>query len=552
MNPTRRQFLRQFAASSTSVSASQFLAHFLTAGLPATTARAEAMAADKSDEAGLPRFLVYWFVEGGWMGYDMFNPVVSPNHVLQRLEDPSLERYRILRWGEEDRGIKVRGNIRYGYLAEDGADLFPKMSVLSSMHTGSFHSGERLKAHLGEYSYRIGDERQDDERTVMQAFAEARGQSFILPHLSWHWWLADGELNEVQYSGRRGYYHALGPSHAHTIYAGTPERLREFMKRLRGMSADPVNRQVRKFLDEMDDRLLDDDSSEVVRAYRSARSIYTSMSERGLELDGGMLDGFFRDAELRERFKVGPADEVVTYRSINGNKARTKYTPATNVQAMMAYELMRSGLSCALWIESRGIRDFDDHFSRRGLWKADGTPVGMPDTTARMKQDLWDPLKTFVSLLESTQYKDTGKSLYDLTTIVLTSEFGRSMHGDVAAIRAMSIPEPEKKKMIDDQDICQHWMVTSCAFLGGSVRGDAQFGRIGEETLMAIPILPDGSLDPAFDPLSGKLLEGRRQSEGAFIPNHGDVYATALHLAGVDPKGRGRNTRPPMTFVGRA
>ncbi|MCS1408411.1 MAG: hypothetical protein M2R45_01586 [Verrucomicrobia subdivision 3 bacterium] len=28
----------------------------------------------------------------------------------------------------------------------------------------------------------------------MQAFAEAHGQQFVLPSLSWHWLLSDGEL----------------------------------------------------------------------------------------------------------------------------------------------------------------------------------------------------------------------------------------------------------------------------------------------------------------------------------------------------------------------
>ncbi len=69
---------------------------------------------------------------------------------------------------------------------------------------------------------------------------------------------------------------------------------------------------------------------------------------------------------------------------------------------------------------------------------------------------------------------------------------------------------------------------------------------------MAIPILPDGSLDPAYDPATGKLRDGREKNEKSFIPNHGDVYATALHLSDISPKGRGRNDRPPLTFVRRA
>src|SRR5262249_52743571 len=148
-------------------------------------------------------------------------------------------------FGEEGYRIQRHGKIRCGYLAEDGRDLFGNMAVLSSMETGSFHSGERLKAHMGSYNLRLTAEREDDERSVMQAFAEAVGQAFLLPNLSWHWWLSDGELNEVQYTGRRGYYHALGPAHAHTIYAGTPLKLKTFLSRMQSTANDAVNREIR-------------------------------------------------------------------------------------------------------------------------------------------------------------------------------------------------------------------------------------------------------------------------------------------------------------------
>ncbi len=547
----RRQFLKQFAAAPTAVSCSQFLSYFLNFGLDFNP-RSSAMAADKIAEADNPHFLIYWFVEGGWMGYDMFNPVQSPNNVVKRLESPSQEHYRVLKWGDEAHGIKTQGNIRYGYLAEDGKSIFPEMAVLSSMHTGAFHSGERLKAHMGDYSFRLTDDRQEDERSVMQAFAEVFGQPYLLPNVSWHWWLSDGELNEAQYTGRKGYYHALGPSHAHTIYAGTPEKLREFLLRMRSMSTDAVNMRVQEFLDGVDHHLLSDGSSEVVKSYLSARAIYQNLARRGATLDPALLKVFFNDPKLKEDFKIKPADELITYRSVNGNKARSKYSPSANVQAMMTFELMRAGYSNAFWIETRGIRDFDHHYSRRALWQGDGvTPVGMPDTTGKMREELWDPLKTLVAKLKATQYKDTGKSLFDFTTIVLTSEFGRTIHGDVQAIEKMSIPETEKKKMILDQDISQHWMVTSAAFLGGNVKGDAQYGRIGENTLLAIPIMSDGSLDPNYDPVTGELMKDRSKHEKSFIPNHGDVYATALRLNGVNPKGHGRNSRPPLEFIGR-
>jgi hypothetical protein len=34
-----------------------------------------------------------------------------------------------------------------------------------------------------------------------------------------------------------------------------------------------------------------------------------------------------------------------------------------------------------------------------------------------------------------------------------------------------------------------------------------------------------------------------------YVPDHGDIYATALYLADIDPKGHGRNSRPPLRFI---
>jgi hypothetical protein len=134
---------------------------------------------------------------------------------------------------------------------------------------------------------------------------------------------------------------------------------------------------------------------------------------------------------------------------------------------------------------------------------------------------------------------------------VLTSEFGRTIKGDVDAIEKMPIPPDEKKKQIDGQDISQHWRVTSAALLGGKVKGDTQAGAIGEKNLLAIPILPDGSLDPAFDPVTGLLKKDAHKNPKSWIPNHGDVYATALYLSDIDPKGKGKNERGPLTFFKR-
>lgn len=548
----RRRFLRGLTGGAAALTCADFLTYFQAYGMP-NEGKAEGIANDAVKANANPHFLVYWYLEGGWCGYDMFNPLMTPNHVVERLEDISAERYRVLKWGEEGYGIYQKGNIRYGYLAEPGKDLMPDMAVVSSMHTGSGHSRDRLKVHMGTYGFRQTDERQPDERSVMQAFAEEYGQSYALPHLSWHWWLSDGELNEVQYTGRRGYYHALGPIHAHTIYGGTPQKLKKLIQQMRADAGDTVAQQIDSFLSHAHRDFLKDDHLEAVRSYHSARQIYRKLAERGKELDPKTIDGLFTDPALREEFGVKPEDELITYRSVNGNKARSKFSPKTNVQAMMAYEMMRAGLSCGFFIESRDVRRFDSHFSRKRLWRDDGTPIGMPDQTTMMKEDLWDPLLAFVARLKGTEVGSSGQSLYDHTNIVLTSEFGRSLHGEIGGIlKKKDLTDEKRQSQIGGQDICAHWKVTSCAFLGGKVQGNRQYGAVGEDTLMGIPLMPDGSLDPHYDPRTGTLLEGKQQHPKSSMPDHGSVYATALQLSDISPKGRGRNERAPLDFIARA
>ncbi|MDZ4850282.1 MAG: DUF1501 domain-containing protein [Pirellulaceae bacterium] len=544
---SRRRFLQRSVRSIAALTCGDFLSHFVTYGL-AEESKTARMASDATKASENPRFLVYWYLEGGWCGYDMFNPVNTENNVLRRLDRVSDERYRVLDWGKDDHSIKTHGNIRCGYLAEEGKDLFQNMAVVSSMHTGSGHSRDRLKIHMGEYAIKQSDERGEDERSVMQAFAEVYGQPCVLPSLSWHWWLSDGELNEVQYTGKRGYYHALGPAHAHTIYAGTPDKLRRLLLRMEETSGDAVAATVEQFLQNAHTEILSDDNIAAVRSYHSARNIYLELASRGRQLERSQLSQFFKDPTLREKFGVTPADELITYRSVNGNKARSKFSPATNVQAMMSFEMMRAGLSCAFFIESRDVRRFDSHNSRKNLWDKE-KPIGNRDQTEMMKEDLWDPLHAFVDALKNTEYRDTQSSMFDHTNIVLTSEFGRSIHGSVEGILEKDIAEEEKQSQIGGQDISAHWQVTSCAFLGGHVHGNSQYGRVGEATLMAIPIMPDGGLDPSYDPVTGKLYLEKSKHPESFIPNHGDVYSTALSLCGIDPKGRGRNERPAMSFI---
>ncbi len=550
----RRDFLRRAGLSAAGLTCADFLGFFGRRGHADEPSRAFARKAREVQDRAEPRFLIYWFLEGGWEGYDCFNPVVTPNNLLpeNRLASAGDEHYRVLHFGKPGWEIGRHGNIRAGYLADDGKELFKDMAVLSSMETGSGHSSERLRCHMGRYKFSQTADREDDERSVMQAFAEVYGQPCVLPNVSWHCWLSDGELNEVQFTGRKGYYPALGPAHAHTIYAGTPAHLGRFLQRMRDASNDVVNRQVQQFLESADSLAADDRYVEAVRSYTSARRIYENLADKGKSIDRQMLSQLFTDAALKERFGVTPPDELITYRSVNGNKARTKFSPNTNVQAMMTYELMRAGLSCAFFIESRDIRRFDTHHNRGNLWDKDGTPKGKPDQVAMMKEHLWKPLLTLVDLLKTTEVGNTGRSLYDLTTIVLTSEFGRTIRGDVEAIEKMKISDADKKKQIDGQDISQHWRVTSAAFLGGTVRGDRQYGGVGEKTLLAIPLMPDGGMDPAYDPVTGVLKDGCAKSPTSSVPDHGDVYATALHLSGINPKGKGRNERPALEYVRKA
>ena len=546
----RRDFLKRTGLTMAGLTAADFLGFF---GRNAFADEPKVFTQKAKDVAGQaePRFLIYWFLEGGWEGYDCFNPVVTPNNIFPetRLPNPSDEHYRVLKFGQEGYGIYKHGNIRYGYLAEDAKSLFADLAVLSSMETGSGHSAERLRAHMGHYKFAQTGDREEDERAVNQAFAEVYGQPYVLPNVAWHCWLSDGELNEIQYTGRKGFYHALGPSHAHTIYAGTPANLSRFLMRMYQSSNDVVNRQVQQFLENANSIASNDKYIEAVKSYNSARQIYENLNNRGGSLDKQMLTKLFADPALKERFHVTPADELITYRSVNGNKARTKFCPNTNVRAMMTYELMRAGLSCSFFIESRNIRHFDSHHNRGSLWEKDGKPKGQPDQTAMMKEHMWRPLLSLVELLKSTEYGNTGKSLYDLTTIVLTSEFGRTIRGDVDAIAKMPISDEDKKKQIDGQDISQHWRVTSAAFLGGKVTRDDQYGGIGEKTLLAIPLMPDGSMDPAYDPNTGELIKDRKKSEKSSVPDHGDVYATALHLTDINPKGKGKNERGPLTYI---
>src|SRR5262249_34679762 len=155
-----------------------------------------------------------------------------------------------------------------------------------------------------------------------------------------------------------------------------------------------------------------DKNSEAVKAFAAAVDQHRTLVTAGSNIDTNTL---FNDATLRGEFAVGGDDEKTTSTSVNGNPARSKNSPNANVQAMMAYELMTKGVSNAFWIETRQIRGFDSHRNRAFVLQN----KGQYDQKSQMDGDLWKPLQALVKRLKGTQYKSTGKSYWDYTTIVL-------------------------------------------------------------------------------------------------------------------------------------
>jgi hypothetical protein len=546
----RRSFL-QGAAAGGAIGVLDWLGFFRRFGVPGTAKTLGI--ADAVAQTMDPRFLVMWFQEGGWDSYSMLSPIDTPNHSTLTIPAGTLnpnpawssQFYRPKNYALDatHHAPKTQGNITYGYLAADGVDLFPDMAVVSSHAGNTFHSGGRWDYHYGKYANyaALTAQRQPNERSLMQAFAETYGANYPLANVSWHRWLSDGELEEANYPEGTGFYEKLGPAYAHTVYGRTPVEMRNRLSQLGNVTAGARTQRIRAFVDDLHQNFIADHHGESVAAFSSAVSIYKQLtSGTGLIVNPSTL---FTDMTLRSEFGVTAADEATNSTSVNGNPARSKDSPQVNVQAMMAYELMVKGLSIAFWIENRQIRGYDTHESRSSIMNN----KGQYDQLAMLKKDLWAPLKVFVNKLKNTQYGTTGKSYWDLTTIVLASEMGRTIQGDVASILASTDPDATKFEKIVEQDCCQHWKVNSVAFLGGNVQGDHQYGRVGTSSLEGIPLRADGTLDPAYNPATG-VLQGTKDPN-SFVPDAGHVYATALELAGVNPTGKGRNVKPPLSFI---
>jgi len=548
----RRSFVNGAVAAG-AIGVAEWLGIFRKHGVPGTQ-KDWGIAQARAQEEAEDRFLLYWFVEGGWDSYSMFGPVHTPNNsnisvdingapVLNPSPSWSNQIYRVNNYGNAPYPIPQTVNgIEHGYLAADGQALFPDMTVLSSVKGNLFHSGGRWDMHYGTYGHNLTDTRGDDERTVMQAFAEAKGASFLLPHVSWHRWLADGELDLGQYPPGTGYAENLGPAYAHTIYGRTPRDLRSRLLATGDVATQERRHKIRSFTDNIQARFLRGRDGASVRSFASALEIHKSLADRGGNFD---VTALFQDQNLRDVFNVAPEDELTTATVVNGSPARSMESPHIRCQAMMAYELMRAKISCALWLETRDVRLFDSHRGRRDVLRDDTNS----DQLRLCKDEIWDPLSTLVAQLKATEMPGVpGTSLWDRTNIVLCSEMSRTIQGDVGDILGDGSKNDQQKfDAILDQDVCQHWHVSSAAILGANVKGGTQFGRVGSSTLDNIPILADGSLDPAFDPATGVKRSGQTQT--GFLVEPGHLYSTALMLGGVDPTNVGRNTLGPLDFV---
>ena len=266
----------------------------------------------------------------------------------------------------------------------------------------------------------------------------------------------------------------------------------------------------------------------------------------------------FTDPALRSEFNIQPSDET-TSAAVGQRQSRRarRRRPNTNVQAMMAYELMTKGLSIGFWIESRDMRGFDTPPRPRRV------PVQQPGarrTSCRqMRKDLW------ISAADARRRSSRPRQYGDDRQVVLGLHHHRPRLGDGADDRRRRGSDPpvgrptdaDKYSEIMDQDVCQHWQVSSVAFLGGTVQGNRQWGRVGTHDARGHPPHARRHARPGVRPGDGRA-EGRDRPRArtASSPTAGHVYATALYLSGLDPdalraQGKGKNASPAMRFIKR-
>jgi uncharacterized protein (DUF1501 family) len=148
------------------------------------------------------------------------------------------------------------------------------------------------------------------------------------------------------------------------------------------------------------------------------------------------------------------------------------------------------------------VRGFDSHQARKLF-----TSGFAFDQRQMMRESLWSPLSTFVRKLKSAEYGSSGKSYWEYTHIVITSEFGRPAEFDGGGGRG------------------HQGSAFTCVLAGGGLKHRGAFGETDE--LAATPVR-----DPVTVP---------------------DFFATILAAVGIDYTANLYNgDRPiPITDNGR-
>ena len=175
------------------------------------TAKELGIAEAAAQAAAEPHFLIYWFQEGGWDGYSMFNPVDTPNDATLVIPagtlnpDPGVERPALpadgLRHGAATTRRRRRGTSPTATSPQDGHRARSRdMAVVSQPPRQHVPLRRPLGLPLRQvHPHALSAERGADERTVMQAFCEAYGANYARCRTSrWHRWLSDGELSAGQ------------------------------------------------------------------------------------------------------------------------------------------------------------------------------------------------------------------------------------------------------------------------------------------------------------------------------------------------------------------
>jgi uncharacterized protein (DUF1501 family) len=218
------------------------------------------------------------------------------------------------------------------------------------------------------------------------------------------------------------------------------------------------------------------EAAECARAQRSGlwRAAETARNKARQMVEGGYADLF--------DFNNRRSDEIQALRS-HYNIARVDSSP--EVQAAMAVQAITGGVSRVVSIQM-AARSLDTHFDE---WETDQGPTQERgfNTVAKMVDDL-----------ASREYRDTGTSWLEHTTILGFSEFCRT-------------------PTLNDRGGRDHHLGNACFLLGGGVQGGQVIGA---------------SSDVGMLPTTTNLVTGRPSPDGEVVrPEH--IIQSLFHEAGM-------------------